>query len=149
MDDLNDPSIQRLVAAGMDSALVWLIGHEVAHHIKGHVDSNRRPTLVESRKFEAEADAWALERAFNIRVNPMPTHPILLFYSMTGISDYEHEMRSTHPASIRRYADFLDGIAAKERDTAWYRSKFGYEPTKEMHDELKALRERARRLVPE
>lgn len=149
MTDLNNPDVQRLTAISLESALAWVIGHEVAHHVKGHVDSEKQPTLAESRKMEAEADAWSLERAFDIRINPSPAHPVLLFYAMTGMTDHDGEMQSTHPASIRRYANFIDGIIKKARDTGAYRKKFGSAIPKGELEDLCAMKRRAQQWVPD
>jgi hypothetical protein len=97
---------------------------------------------------EVAANRWALDRAFDIRINPSPAHPMLLFYSITGITDHEQELRSTHPADIHRYADFLDRIAGWYVAPKTYEKKFGEPPTADMISDDDRVRANARTSVP-
>jgi len=145
--DINKPDVLRYVSSEMNCIMEYVIGHEIAHHVLGHVGSPVASAEA-SRKIEAAADAQSVQWAFDIGVNPLPAFPVLVLYSMIGVNDLAGEAQSDHPASSRRYADFLDAIAAKERDTDWYAKKFKKPPTKEMLDGIEEMRASARRIVP-
>ncbi len=146
--EINSPETLKLVSSGMNAIMFYVVGHEFAHHKLGHVTHPTNNNAV-SRDHESKADAQSIAWSFDLRLNPFPAFPILVLYSMIGADDREGEIASTHPASSRRYADFLDAIAAKESDVDWYRAKFGSAPTKVMLDSISDMRKQARRLVPE
>lgn len=145
--EINDPKVLRMVSARMNCATAWLFGHEIAHHVNGDVGRNIF-SLAQSRQVEASADKWSIQRAFDIKINPLLADAVLLLYAIIGATDHEGELRSTHPASIRRYVDFLDAIEEKMKDTAWYHKKFGVDPPQGAIESIDQRRRQAEALIP-
>jgi hypothetical protein len=148
LEEISNPDVLKMVAARMNCSVAWVIGHEIAHHVLGHVDQKKVPSLAQSRQIESDADLWSVQRAFDIKLNPILADRVLLLYSMIGAADHQSELLSTHPASIRRYSKFLSAIEEKMRDKDWYRQKFGYTPPAEMLDGIERERALAASLIP-
>lgn len=146
-NDLYNPEAHSFVSGGMDAVLAVLIGHEVAHHILGHVDGGGPIDLEESRESETAADVWAVEHAFAIRVNPSPALPIWSFFAAIGGADIGDELEATHPLGIRRWADALDQIVRRMQSPD-YAERFGESPAEWELNEISKLRDQVRQLVP-
>lgn len=145
--DIRNPEAIAYVPGGMDALLAFLLGHEVAHHLLGHVDSNDR-SLVSSRRMETEADIWAMDHAFAIRINPSPAFPMWAFFAATGGADIQGELESTHPLGLRRWAEALDAIARRMRSPN-YAMRFGRAPEDWVIREVERQRDAIRSLVPQ
>lgn len=92
-----------LFSANMRILLGYIISHEYAHHIFGHLNINKANNLSESRKNEDEADD------FSIRVNWMlNNNPLIVaryFMLFTAVEEIPHNY--THTASACRLEKFL------------------------------------------
>lgn len=145
--DLQDPEAHATVSGTMDAVLVHLLGHEVAHHILGHVDGRGPTDLDESRANETAADVWSVEHAFAMGVNPLPAFPLWSFFAAIGGDTVEQELGASHPLGIRRWADALERIVARMRAPD-YAARFGEPPPEWVLQDVLRLRDLLRRLVP-
>ena len=128
--DLRNPAARDFIPGGMDSVLAILVGHEVGHHLLGHLDRGAARTLHQSRRFENAADIWAVEHAFSVGINPFPAIPLWAFFSIIGGTDIGAEVESSHPLGIKRWAGAVDKIIGKMQ-TEEYERKFGSIPEDE------------------
>ena len=135
--DFQNPEALEFFPGGMDAILVFVIGHEVAHHLLHHVDGEGPSTLQESRQFEAAADIWAIERAFDIDINPFPAGPLWALFSIIGGADISAELVSSHPLGITRWADALD-LIVETMQSEEYEQEFGPIPDFVLEDVIRS-----------
>lgn len=144
--DIRNAEIARTVAGIMDSIMAVLVGHEIAHHILGHVDDGPG-SVEESRANETAADIWAIQHSFRVGVLPLPAIPMWTFFAAAGGADMAAELQSTHPLGIRRFADAVDQIYEWAGSPA-YEAEFGRPMPEDMLDELGFMANTLRDLVP-
>jgi hypothetical protein len=95
----------------INSTMKLLISHEVAHHVLGHLEGRRASNDAESRRQEAEADAWALKRLVVTDSNPIEAMPLFLLFAYLEGFDLD-ESGGTHPTGINRLHELA--ISAKK-----------------------------------
>lgn len=119
------PKAGRYYAGGVEGALSFMILHEIAHHVLGHVDMSRDSmTLERSRGNETKADQWAFERGIGIQVNPLAGLASWVFFSALDGADLSDESRSTHPLTLRRFRRMLETVLVRG-DGEDYEATFG------------------------
>jgi hypothetical protein len=111
-----DEQGQELQQASDGVSVRWVLAHELAHHLKGHVERSAT-TLEASRMNEIEADRFA----FQIITADDPGMILLAFPAYLLIADFscarEDEATSSHPSAERRIgilADALRGLAQSD-----------------------------------
>lgn len=145
---MNSVEVNHDVASSMNATLAILLGHEIAHHVLGHVDFPAADiTSEQSRMREADADAWGMDRAFDIKINPIAASSQWLFVSLVGISEIYNDERNDHPPSIQRYLKFLDRIERMYDDPNMYFNKFSMYPTADMKAQLRAAKDGAKNVI--
>jgi hypothetical protein len=132
--DLSNKEAFDYIPGGMNAALAFIIGHELAHHVLGHVD-NDHTSLLASRKAETEADAWAIKQSLRIGVTPTVATPMLLMFASFSGSDLNAELESTHPLGIRRLLHSIDkSIAHMKAEDVRRSSRANAENIKQMEN---------------
>jgi len=112
-------------ARSMEGAMVFMLFHEIAHHVLGHVDMyNDSMTHAQNRKLETEADIWSYSKSLSIRVNPIAGLPSWVFFSSVEGNDLEGELVSTHPLNVRRFKNMLE-VVMKSNKSGEYEQTFG------------------------
>jgi hypothetical protein len=100
----------RNIAVG--GAFSFLLAHEVAHHVKGHVD-HPTSSLSERRAQEEEADGWAIDLLVKKKLNPVDGIIPLLFFYFTDQNPVSNEENSDHPADERRLLKMYEGLSQR------------------------------------
>lgn len=104
-------------AGGVEGSLVFIVLHEIAHHILGHVaQTGQELSLQESRQHETEADAWAFSKALDIQVSPVAGISSWIFLSMLDGEDLSRERHRTHPLNVRRFKRMLEEISGSAEE---------------------------------
>lgn len=112
-------------AGSVEGILSFMILHEIAHHVLGHVNkSSERMTFSLSQEHETAADRWAFEKGFEIRVNPIAGLASWVFLSALDGVDLTQELTSTHPLTLRRFKRMLE-VVEENGDTKEYGETFG------------------------
>lgn len=139
--------VRRDSAAMMDANLAMILSHELAHQILRHVE--HLPTkLSESRANEAQADAWAIDHSFLIKVEPGAAYTLFVFFASTSGYDAQEEAQSTHPLGLRRYYDALGMILNRASDKTFYMQKFGEPMSEEDIQIIQKLRQSIKQSLP-
>ncbi|MEZ9490062.1 hypothetical protein AB4187_15010 [Vibrio breoganii] len=100
---------QELVAAvyGNHALALWyVLAHEVAHHVLGHLDTPST-SLAQNRKKEQEADDWASKTLIKLGIPPAVAYPSLMYWYFMDEYGVENEYQKTHPADLRRIRSML------------------------------------------
>lgn len=99
-------------SALLKGGVAFLLSHEAAHHLLGHVDrgyvGSVDVTLAESRQLEIEADDWAFEKMAETGLNPIQAFGALMFAVATNDWQAEDEAWSSHPSGEKRFRSMLD-----------------------------------------
>jgi hypothetical protein len=90
-------------------AFAFILAHEVAHHLLGHVD-HASQSKVEQRDRESKADDWAIDLLVRKGVNPVTGIVPLLFFYYTTQHPIEAEAERDHPADVRRILDMYQHL---------------------------------------
>ncbi|EOV1172295.1 hypothetical protein ACOLZ1_001818 [Vibrio fluvialis] len=101
---------QELVAAvyGNHALVLWyILAHEIAHHVLGHLD-NPSTSLAQNRKKEQEADDWASQTLIKLGIPPAVAYPSLMYWYFMDEYGVENEYQKTHPADLRRIRKMLE-----------------------------------------
>jgi hypothetical protein len=85
-----------------NAVLLFMMAHEYAHHLLGHVKQTNVP-LAMSREYEAAADTWASDLLLKADVGPIVGAYAFLFYAAYDCDAINHEGDRTHPADIKRF----------------------------------------------
>jgi hypothetical protein len=108
------------------SSIIYIIGHEFAHHKYGdtqyHMVTDDRykreleagrdvttfVTPTQQRTKEARADSFAFQKMIEMDFTPIGALPVLLFFS--GIEGFSPELTSNadHPAAICRFEEMIE-----------------------------------------
>jgi len=89
----------RLFPVMSTSAMGFILAHEIGHHVFGHVDRPPR-SPVESRRYEKEADRYAVALTLKMGIPAFGALPALAFFAT-----HEGEIVSsdaTHPLAVCR-----------------------------------------------
>jgi hypothetical protein len=81
------------------SALGFILAHEIGHHVFGHVDRPPR-SPAESRRYEAQADRYAVALTVKMDMSALGALPALVFFA-----NHEGEVvnsDATHPLALCR-----------------------------------------------
>lgn len=95
----NQPVVDQAMEMEMNSALMWLIGHELGHHFHGHRSGG---SLDAQRAQEEEADQVARRLMRGTEYNPAFAMPILLVFAVWEPEAHHRETCRTHPAPLTR-----------------------------------------------
>jgi hypothetical protein len=126
-----DISHARNVVVG--AAFSFLLAHEVAHHVKDHVD---HPTsdLAHRREQETEADAWAIDLLVRKNLNPVDGIIPMLFFYYTDQHPISREAGSDHPADARRLLAMYEGLSKRLPSFKPYLQGVDYDTAKKRVD---------------
>ncbi len=132
---------QELVAAvyGNHALVLWyVLAHEIAHHVLGHLD-NPSTSLAENRKKEQEADDWASRTLIKLGIPPAVAYPSLMYWYYMDEYGVESEHQKTHPADLRRIRKVLE-FTINSIDS-WDNKSFYFQgaDTKEVYNSYKRL----------
>jgi hypothetical protein len=110
-----DEEGQSLQQASHGASVRWVLAHELAHHLKGHVD--RSPaSLADSRQNESTADRFA----FDLITADDPGMVMLALPAYLMVATFScsqgEEPISTHPSAAGRLKTLLEGLERLERD---------------------------------
>ena len=126
----------------MNASLMWIVGHELGHHIRGHVDSPKLPP-DERRALEEEADDVGFRLMRDSGYNALGTVPIILAFAVWDPEAHRFEGSRTHPSPLRRLKRNLEAgflSALNEPGFEDYLRQSG--KMKEFRDEM--IRDRAK-----
>ena len=99
------PNFQTSRSVLLTHGLAFVVAHELAHHVLGHVDSPAT-SLEDQREMERAADAYAVKLVTRAGYNPMAAAAFMgLLSSLEGTSDAWVE--SNHPRAVCRQAEFM------------------------------------------
>ncbi len=90
----------------LNGVIATVLLHEAAHHVLGHVDSDKRGSILVHMR-EAAADQWAIRIASKADYDLRAAVPLFLFLAASGGGSLEDDIRSTHPSGLRRVRDLL------------------------------------------
>lgn len=131
-----DPDAGDAYAGFVEGGLSFMILHEIAHHVLGHVESASGDiTLSQSRTNETEADIWAFEKGLAIRVNPVAGIASWTFLSALDGEDLTRERSSTHPLTLKRFQRMLK-VVRDHGQTDEFQKTFGERLDEDIVDEL-------------
>jgi hypothetical protein len=119
----SDPRLNQKRNGVFGNALAFVLGHEVGHHVLGHLES-RPVDKAESRRREAAADAWSIHLMLRNGANPLGGAYALLFDYLAG-DNLGQELASTHPADIRRIQAMYAETKSDQRAVAKLASSLG------------------------
>jgi hypothetical protein len=108
----SDKDVNKARNIAVGAAFAFLLAHEVAHHIKGHVD-HPASTLFGGRTQEEEADSWAIDLLVKKKLNPVDGIIPLLFFYFTDQNPVSNEENSDHPADARRLLRMYEGLSER------------------------------------
>ena len=92
-DYLSIPDVGEINADLLESSIMFLYLHELAHHVLGHID-NLDLRINEIRAREAEADLWAMKTAIKAGFSIYQAFPLYLFIAvMAGIRLKQRSMQ--------------------------------------------------------
>ena len=107
-----DRDINHARNVALGGAFAFILAHEVAHQIKGHVDlPHSSLSLAQRRQNETEADAWAIDLLVKKKLNPVDGMIPLLFFFFTDQHPISDENVSDHPADERRLLAMYQGLS--------------------------------------
>jgi hypothetical protein len=111
-DFYSDADVNRTRTIVVGGAFAFLLAHEVAHHVKGHVD-HPASNKAEQRQKEVEADSWAIDLLVKKKLNPVDGIIPLLFFYFTDQNPVSAESMSDHPADERRLLAMYEGLSER------------------------------------
>jgi hypothetical protein len=79
---------------------LFVVAHELAHHVLGHVHSKRPPDV--QRQAEAMADLWAVRKLIQVGVDPTVATAFMLILNETESKSKFAQSISLHPPAFRR-----------------------------------------------
>lgn len=119
------PEQQKARRGFLEASIVFLLFHEIAHHVLGHLRESQRDLmervskeeqLRRSRARELQADLWSVRTAFRVRYNVLAALPMFALFS----DGLEADPGGTHPARLRRTYEIVSGSVAAMRRDAQY-----------------------------
>ena len=103
------PDVGNINADFMESSIMFLYLHELAHHVLDHIDNlDRRIDKIRAR--EAEADLWAMKTAMKAGYSIYQAFPLYSFIGLIGGNSLEAEEFASHPLGVRRILEIYDGV---------------------------------------
>jgi len=106
-----NPTVVEERRALLKGGVAYLLSHEVAHHILGHVDRWQAADFVDflekRRAAESAADDWAFSRMAEIGLNPIQAFAVMMYAAATNRYSADEERRSTHPSGAKRFRVML------------------------------------------
>ena len=106
-----NPAAMAERAALLKGGVAFLMAHEVAHHLLGHVDrdhaSSLELVLAQSRKLETEADHWAFKQMAEAGLNPIQAFTTMMFAVATNGWSAREERWASHPSGVKRFRSML------------------------------------------
>jgi hypothetical protein len=81
------------------SAIGFILAHEVGHHVLGHLDRPAR-SLAESRRYEAQADRYAVALTVKMGITTLGALPALAFFATREGKRVDPD--ATHPLAFCR-----------------------------------------------
>lgn len=105
-DDIGGESNIEFRERILNGVIATVLLHETAHHVLGHVDSDKRGAILVHMR-EAAADQWAIRIASKSDYDLRAAVPLFLFLAASGGGSLEDDIRSTHPSGLRRVRDLL------------------------------------------
>ncbi len=106
-----NPTVVAERRALLKGGVAYLLSHEVAHHILGHVDRWQAADFVDflekRRAAESAADDWAFSRMAEIGLNPIQAFAVMMYAAATNRFTADEERRSTHPSGAKRFRVML------------------------------------------
>lgn len=106
-----DPMIRREFNGSYESALAFVLSHEVAHHVLHHVGRHDGDVRL-SRAMETEADAWAIENTIRAGFVPLGAVFALLYEYLTSEQGLRIERQRDHPVAIGRIRKLIEASDA-------------------------------------
>jgi hypothetical protein len=141
-----DPHLRALAAGRITSALAWVLGHEIGHHVLGHVGA--RVTDEESRKNEQAADDFSTNLCISAGIQPLGALTALAWFFKTDEEAILHESARRHPAELRRVLHLLDIVSERFDDVAKAIKPGGTTP-QEVKAEVEKIRAIVRKQIDE
>jgi hypothetical protein len=89
----------RNVAVLFMSAIGFILTHEIGHHVFDHVDRPPR-SPVESRRYEAQADKYAVALTMKMGISALGAFPALAFFATHEDESFRSD--ATHPLGACR-----------------------------------------------
>ncbi len=131
-------------AALLKGGVAFLMAHEAAHHVLGHVDEadpgSLVDTLADSRKLETDADNWAFGKMAETGLNPIQAFGVLMFAVATNDWAAEDEEWSTHPSGAKRFRSMLNqGKKLAANGTKFHEYLVESGQLTQWHETLKAI----------
>jgi hypothetical protein len=93
----------------LGGSFAFLLAHEVAHQVLGHVDNPTRDIDVR-RQLETDADAWAINLLVEKNVSPVSGIVPMLFFYYTTQHPVASEIYKDHPADVKRMLAMFTGL---------------------------------------
>jgi hypothetical protein len=101
--------LSEIYAAITLGGLSFVVAHEIAHHVLGHIDNPLKANDLEgSRNREEAADAWACRALLRTGYLPLGAIYALKIYYHLDQDAIAHERERTHPAELRRFEAAID-----------------------------------------
>ena len=99
---MQNSDVRKMLAGGVEAILLFTYLHELAHHVKGHLNEPA------DSSFEDEADDWALEKALRSGYPIESAAPLLLWFFDTEASSTANA--ASHPSADVRLDNFLNRL---------------------------------------
>lgn len=108
-----------LTALFFRTQFLWVLSHEIGHHILGHVPPSKNESAKESRQKERDADRYATGLVLKLGYSLAPMISGLTYFSAIETAAEGAEEGRTHPRSPCRLSDVLEsGIREYSRRKA-------------------------------
>jgi len=115
--ELNTQEYNNAFSLLMRTSLSYILTHEYAHHIFGHMGKKKPKDLAESRRNEDEADDFSIRVNWAIGNSPLSIMNYFILFSMIENNLYQ----GTHAPSACRLEKFLHaGIKFEEGSLKYY-----------------------------
>lgn len=109
MDALEaDSQLRDVRRAYTAASLLFILYHELAHHVLGHVNSRNDVSLDARRDREQLADDWAVEKLVKKQVIPLFAKYPLLIGAFGNPNARAQEQMSDYPADVHRVEQLYD-----------------------------------------
>jgi hypothetical protein len=104
----SDRDVNSARAKLVGGAFAFLLAHEVAHHVLGHVQNTTKDP-EERRRMESAADTWAINLLVTKNVSPVSGIVPMLFFYYTTRHPVASEVYKDHPADVKRMLAMYEG----------------------------------------
>lgn len=115
----DDKQFNQLRDASITGSIAFVVGHELGHHVRGHVD-HPPGSDAGSRRNEQAADEFAMGAMARAKINPIAGLGLMMVFAGTQHFDFEERPGATHPTGASRVMAMVEaGDSVMRNDPAY------------------------------